>query len=250
MSTTVQNTIDLAQTYIQYAPLDKGVGGQPAVGIANDIQYTFFNAPFTWGFNRAENGPTTNNTLTLQPGAQDYTVAVPDFSFMETATTTDPDTGETFSISDVYNTKNLSTGDASLNKRGRPNSVSVRMITFGTSIVLRFLGVPDKAYKVTFTYQKLVAPLAALTGATGTWTIPDQYQDIYNSLFIGEAMSIVDDARSTQYRQRGVTALLAKSEGLSDMQKNQFLEQYWMRQGRTDIVGTLRAQQAQQARGV
>ncbi len=250
MATTVQNTIDFAQTFTQYSPLAVGTGNQPALGIANEIQYMVFNAPFTWGFNRAENGPLTNNVLTLTPGIQDYVVPVTDFSFIETATTKDPDTGETFSIMDVYNTKNLSTGDASTNKRGRPNSVSVRMVQFGTNITLRFLGVPDKAYSVIFTYQKLVAPLTTLTGATGTWTIPDQYQDIYNHLFVGESMAVVDDARATQYRQRGVAALLAKSEGLSDMQKNQFLEQYWMRQGRTDIVGTLRAQQAQQARGV
>lgn len=250
MTTTVQNTIDFSQPFIQYSPLAVGVGNQPALGIANDIQYMFFNAPFTWGFNRAENGPATSNTLTLQPGKQDYTVAVTDFSFIETATTTDPDTGETFSISDVYNTKNLSTGDTSTNKRGRPNSVSVRMITFGTSVTLRFLGVPDKAYGVTFTYQKLVAPLTALTGAGSTWTIPDQYQDIYNNLFLAEAMASVDDARSTQYRQRGVTALLAKSEGLSDMQKNAFLEQYWARYGRFETSGSLKTQQGVQARGV
>lgn len=249
MATSVQNTIDYAQPFIQYSPLAVGTGNQPALGIANEIQYTFFNAPFVWAFNRAENTtPTTR--LVLIPGVQDYTVPLTDFNFLETATTVDPDTGETFNISDVYNTKNLSTGDASPNKRARPNSVSVRLLQFGTSVTLRFLGIPDKAYNVTLTYQKSIAALSTLTGPTGTWSIPDQYQDIYNYLFLAEAMAIVDDARSVSYRQRGIMSLIATSEGLSDMQKNAFLEQYWMRQGRSDLVGTLRAQQAQAARGV
>jgi hypothetical protein len=250
MAQTIQNSIDYAQTQIQYSPLNVGAANEPAITIANEIQNLFFGPPFTWGFNRAENGPATNNVLTLSPGTQDYIVPVTDFSFMETATTTDPATGETFTISDVYNTKNLSTGDVSVNKRGRPNSVSVRMVQFGTNITLRFLGVPDKAYGVTFTYQKLVAPMSALTGASGTWTIPAHYSDIYTSLFLAEAFVTVDDARAIQYRQRGIAALLAKAEGLNEMQVNAFLQQYWNRQGRPEMAGPLRTQQATQGRGV
>lgn len=246
---TIQNSIDYAQTQIQYSPLSVGTANEPAITIANEIQNLFFGPPFTWGFNRAENGP-PNTSLTLTPGIQDYSVPVTDFAFMETATTADPDTGETFSINDVYNTKNLSTGDVSTNKRGRPNSVSIRMIQFGTSVTLRFLGVPDKAYKVTFTYQKLVAPMSTLTGTNGTWTIPAHYSDIYNSLFLAEALATVDDAKATQYRQRGVAALLAKAEGLNEMQVNTFLQQYWSRQGRPEMAGPLRTQQSAQARGV
>ena len=62
-------------------------------------------------------------------------------------------------------------------------------------------------------------------------------------------MAVVDDARAVQYRQRGIAALLAKAEGLSEMDKNMFLEQYWMRD-RQMQAGALRTQQAQQARGV
>lgn len=247
---TIQNSIDYAQTQIQYSPLSVGAANEPAITIANEIQNLFFGPPFTWGFNRAENGPATNNTLTLTPGVQDYLVPVTDFSFMETATTKDPDTGETFSIPDVYNTKNLSTGDASTNKRGRPNSVSIRMITFGTSVTLRFLGIPDKAYGITFTYQKLVAPMSALIGANGTWTIPAHYSDIYNALFLAESFATVDDARAMQYRQRGIAALLAKAEGLNEMQVNAFLQQYWSRQGRPEMAGPLKVQQSTQGRGV
>jgi len=63
-------------------------------------------------------------------------------------------------------------------------------------------------------------------------------------------MAVVDDSRANIYRQRGVTALLAKQDGLTEMQKNQFLEQFWARAGRQEMYGGLRTQQSTQARGV
>ena len=243
MATTVQNTIDFAQTFTQYSPLSVGTGNQPALGIANEIQNMILNAPFTWGFNRKE-----NSTLNTVAGTQDYVVALTDFSFLEKVSLTDAN-GAVFEILDVYNTAALGKADASTNKQQRPNSICVLAVAYGINVTLRFMGVPNAVYNVTLTYQKLVTPLAALTGGTGTWAIPDQYLDIYNNLFVGEAMAVVDDARAVQYRQRGVAALLAKAEGLSEMQKNLFLEQYWMRD-RQMQTGMLRSQQSAQARGV
>lgn len=244
MATTVQNTIDFCQTFIQYSPLSVGVGLQPALGIANEIQYMIFNAPFTWGFNRAE-----DSSVSTVAGTQDYPAAVTNFSYLEEVTLTDP-TGTVFAVNDVYNTKALGVSDTSVNKRARPNAACILSVTYGTNFKLRFLAVPDKVYTVNMTYQKLVSPLTALTGNAGTWSIPDQYQDIYNNLFLGEAMATVEDARANTYRQRGVTALLAKAEGLNEMQKNAFLEQFWARQGRNEAIGPLRAQQSVQAHGV
>ncbi len=60
--------------------------------------------------------------------------------------------------------------------------------------------------------------------------IPNQYSDVYNNLFLAEAMAGVDDARAQLYRQRGVAALLAKATGLTEMQKNAFIQQ-WLQRG-------------------
>ena len=158
--------------------------------------------------------------------------------------------GEVFSVNDVYNTNALGIADARVDKRGRPNSASISSVTYGASIKLRFMGCPDQAYLITLTYQKLVLPLTALTGANGTWIIPDQYQDIYNFLFLAEALAVVDDNREVLYRRQGIAALLSKAEGLNEMQRNVFLDQYWGRQGRPDLAGPLRTQQSQQARGI
>jgi hypothetical protein len=60
--------------------------------------------------------------------------------------------------------------------------------------------------------------------------IPNQYSDVYNNLFLAEALALVDDARSQLYRQRGVAAFLSKQTGLSEMQKNAFVQQ-WIARG-------------------
>jgi hypothetical protein len=79
--------------------------------------------------------------------------------------------------------------------------------------------------------------------------IPDSYSDIYNNLFLGESLAVVDDTRSQIYRQRGVAAFLAKAEGLSDTQKNIFAQQ-WLAQGREQNSVTLKLQQGVQGRGI
>jgi hypothetical protein len=241
---TIQNSIDYSQTYTQYSPLNVGNANEPAITIANEIQNLVAGPPFTWGWNRNE-----DSSKSTTKGVQDYVINLTDFAFLEDVTLTDQ-SGVAFDVPDIYNTKSLGVADANVSKQARPNAACVILVTYGTSMKLRFMGVPDQTYLITLTYQKLITPMSALTGNTGTWTIPAQYSDIYNSLFLGEAMSTVDDARANIYRQRGVTALLAKAEGLTELQKNAFLEQYWMRQGRSDMMGTLKTQQATQARGV
>lgn len=59
--------------------------------------------------------------------------------------------------------------------------------------------------------------------------LPDWFVDIYNNLFLAEMLSLVDEARSQQYRHRGIAAFLAKAEGLTEMQKNAFVEQWTAR---------------------
>jgi hypothetical protein len=243
MSRTIQDSINANQPFIEYGPLASGSGYEPAISIANGIQAMVTEPPFTWGWNRKE-----DSSLNTIAGTQDYTGNITDFGFLEKVTLVDP-SGVPFDVSDVYNNAALGVGDPTVARQARPNAVCVLYLTYGTSLRLRFLAVPDKIYAATLTYQKLVAPMSTLTGTTGTWTIPDQYLDIYNALFLGEALAVYDDARSQVYRQRGVTALLAKSEGLTEMQKNLFLEQYWARAGQQQQTALVR-QQAQQSRGV
>lgn len=83
-----------------------------------------------------------------------------------------------------------------------------------------------------------------------SWSpLPDQYSDVYNNLFLSEAMALVDDLRAQQYRQRGVAAMFAKNTGLSEMQKNIFAQQWLARDiERSSVTGI--AQIGNSGRGI
>lgn len=69
-------------------------------------------------------------------------------------------------------------------------------------------------------------PLGAFVSNFSWDPIPNQYSDVYNNLFLAEALAGVDDSRAQLYRQRGVAAFLSKATGLSEMQKNAFVQQW------------------------
>ena len=296
MTLNLQNTINFAQTYIQYSPLTAGLGMEPAVSIASMIRNSLLNPPLTWFFNRK------STTFPTVIGQQDYTQSgVLDLAFVEKVSLLD-DRGNVWELKDVYNNLDLSPSSF----QQRPNAMSVQSSDSVNGCVFRFLGVPDAVYTVTIDYQKLapqfgpffissvanaaagnttytgtfdplsfpVGAIATVTGfscstnngsfavvsATATtlvlvnasgvaetktayvsnfsWApIPDQYSDVYNNLFIAEAMALVDDARAQQYRQRGVAALLAKATGLTEMQRNAFAQQWLARNTERQAAG-------------
>ena len=94
-----------------------------------------------------------------------------------------------------------------------------------------FVVVSCTATTLVVTSSAGVAETKAAYATNFSWDpIPDQYSDIYNNLFLAEALAESDDAKAQIYRQRGVGALLAKSTGLTEMQKNAFAQQ-WLARG-------------------
>lgn len=80
--------------------------------------------------------------------------------------------------------------------------------------------------------------------------IPDTYMDVFNNLFLSEAFASVDEPQRAQlYRTRGVAALLARSEGLTEAQKNAFMQQ-WHITDRDNASVMPRLQQGIQGRGI
>jgi hypothetical protein len=79
--------------------------------------------------------------------------------------------------------------------------------------------------------------------------IPDTFGDVYNNLFLSEMLANVDDAKSQVYRQRGVAAFLAKSTGLTETQRNAFIQQ-WLARSVESNTTMMSAQTGNQARGV
>ena len=109
---------------------------------------------------------------------------------------------------------------------------------------------------ITSTYVILNNPNAVTDVASATmvnidwFPIPDSFMDVFNNLFLAEALTVADDPKEQIYRQRGIAALLAKAEGLSDMDRNVFLMQYLSRGTVQQLAAQQRVQQGSQARGV
>jgi hypothetical protein len=114
------------------------------------------------------------------------------------------------------------------------------------SPVFRFSAVPDKAYPVDIIYQKL--PIQFLAMSDSWAPIPDSFSDIYNNLTLGYYMDSCQDPRAPQYIARGIAGLLARSKGLSDMDKALFAQSY-MNYEIALTTSQLKAQQAVQAQG-
>ena len=117
MSTTLQQTINWAQTFVQYTPLTAGVGNELALSLANEVVSTITSAPFTWPWNRAE-----YTSLVLERGVQDYIVPVSYFGFLEKATLITADGKYSYEIKDVYNSYMLG---VSVSDFAEPKAVSV-----------------------------------------------------------------------------------------------------------------------------
>lgn len=298
MSLNLQNTINFASPFIQYAPVSAGLGGEPAISIASMIRNSILGEPMTWYFNRAE------KTFSTVKGQQDYDQQIDDLAFVEKVSLAD-DQGNLFEVKDVYNTSAL--GVSSFQQRPSAMSIESRSVVSNLQhFSFRFLGVPDAVYTVTVIYQKIspqfgpffissvanasagntaytgtfdsisfpVGATAVISGFTNavnngsfvvvsctattltvanaagvaetkqgygsnfSWDpIPDRYSDVYNNLFLAEILALSDDARAQVYRQRGVAALMSKAAGLTEMQKNIFMQQ-WLARGveRTSVA--------------
>jgi hypothetical protein len=249
MTYTLDNSVTWSQSFIGDLNPTVYEGDEPALTTANTILALILNPPFTWAFNRA------TATETLEVGIQDYSVAIPNFGFLEkvslTLTTGSPAVTEQWELQNVYNTKALGLSQ----QQGRPDNCAVQFQgALGSppapGAIFRFLNLPDQPYVATFVFQE--AP-NFFTATTQDWNtqggLPYSFMDIFNSLFLSEMFQFGNDERSVQYRQRGMAALLTKADGLTQMQKNEILGQYLQNDLQT-LVNQLKAQQASQARGV
>ena len=242
---TLQQSVDWARSVlVTYIPLTAQAGGEPAVTIANMV-VAFINAPpFTWPTNRAEN----SSLVAMTPGTQDYLVAIADFGFLETVTLTNPANQKSFAVQRIYNSTVLGVSNEQVK---RPDACCVKLWIPETNVTFRFMSAPDLGYSAIFTYQK--AP-AFFTATSQDWftqaNLPPNQVHIYNNLFLGECFQVNGDEQSAAiYRRRGMAALLATAEGLTEMQKSMIFAQAMFSDLQT-IAATLRTQAASQARTI
>lgn len=236
MAVTLQDTVNWTEGYVQGMPVSAFTGFNPAVTIASMVRATILAPPFSWAFNR------NSQTFNTAAGQQDYLVTgATDFSFVEKAGASDGTT--VWQIPEIKNTEPLTMSTT----RARPMTMAVQTQVPGVNVTFRFGAVPDAVYTVEVIYQKSAVQFTTLSD---TWApIPDGYSFVFNNLFLGEILADADDPRAQVYRQRGVAALLSRSEGLSGEDKAVFMSQY-LHLGTAMMTPAGRTQQATQARSI
>jgi hypothetical protein len=150
--------------------------------------------------------------------------------------------GPIIQIKDIYNTEVL----APASEQARPNAICVLQDNGANSYTFRFMSVPDKTYQVQLVFQK--GPVQFAATSDGWAPIPDAFSDIFNNLFLGYYLDSCQDPIGGQYIARGGAALLAKAEGLSEMDKAIFMQAF-LNLDAAQIIAQLSAQQGRQAMG-
>jgi hypothetical protein len=236
MANQLQDTINYITPFCRYQSANIGTSNMPIIGIGNIVRNIILAAPFTWRFNRN----TINLTGPVVQGVQDYTQNFSDFGFLEKATANDGTTS--FAIPDVKNNEAL----ASSVTQARPQIMAVQNDDGAGNITFRLSAVPDGAYTVNIVYQKAPVQFVATTDA---WApIPDSFSDVYNNLCLGYYMDSCQDPRAPQYIARGIAGLLARAQGLEDMDKMIFAASY-MQFNASQMMEVLKTQRAAQAQG-
>jgi hypothetical protein len=174
-------------------------------------------------------GGTTNDNgvvWTCSLGATDYTISIPTFGYIEKASISLVGSIGASSVHEIPNIKQELTTDAA---SGRAHTIGPILDDNSGNITFRFLpGLPDQKYSVTVYFQKQAVLLSGLTGTGGTWPIPDRFGFIVNNGFLGMIYLFSNDARAPFMLQKFAGNLLALADGLTEQERNTFLEQWDM----------------------
>jgi hypothetical protein len=130
--------------------------------------------------------------------------------------------------------------------QSRPRYIAAQGDDGAGNITFRMMPVPDAAYPIALTIQQK-PPL--FTGLNQPWSpIPDEFSRIYTWGFLSLMYLFADDARFTVANGKFVSQLLGASEGLTETQRNIFLENWQALTGQP-IGNQDQLQQGNQARG-
>lgn len=234
MAITLTSTINWAAPFLQFKPQTLGSSNtEPAVTSANIILSTMLGPPFKWRWNR------TTLNITTNVGTQDYLSNVSDFGFLESASIATSN-ATTFELSNNRLFLPIS------NQQARPEFIAPTTES-GGNITFRFLSVPNTASNVTVTYQKKAT---LMSNVNSTWApIPDEYSYIYNHGYLGLMFMYADDPRFNVEIGRFKASLIGASEGLTQTEKDVFLEQ-WMIEGRQKQAYAIDTQQGATGRNL
>jgi hypothetical protein len=179
---------------------------------------TASSSQFTASVPTLANGTDTVGTFTAL-STQDYTVAVPNFSHIEHASILD--IGATPPKWWELTVKNNLSLESSKN---RPQFIGPHVEDGNGNVTFRLASAPDKAYPVSLHIQ-LTAP--QVTSINQTWApLPDFMEYIYEWGFLSLLWAFADDPRSEGANQKFKAGILARAEGLTEEEKNIFLNNW------------------------
>jgi len=213
---TLKRTIDMTQRFIYDAPIVYVNSGDLAYSIGDWVRQLILSPPFVWRWNRGFVPP-----IVCIAGQTDYQTYLPDFGFLERATIImPPGVGNINQYSKELTIEQTLVGETIL---GQPAFISVIADDNNGNITFRLMGVPDQPYAINLIYQK-AAPNFSST--TDTWApIPDYYNYLYNQGFLAKTYEYKGDERFAFAHQEFLKMLVSASDGLTETQKNIFLDQ-------------------------
>jgi hypothetical protein len=127
---------------------------------------------------------------------------------------------------------------------GRATFISPESEDANGNVTFRVMPSPNKAYPITI-HVALTPP--TITSINQTWgPLPDYLQCVYDLGFLGWMLAFNDDPRAQMYNSQFKAALLARQDGISQEERDIFLNNWDMLTGRQ----TMTAQQGMKAREV
>jgi hypothetical protein len=236
INTFVQNDQVLIASLVTAAFLN---GAVLTVLTASPTQITAY-------FNHADYVSAADTGTATKSTTQDYTVNIPNFSHIEHASVYDIFTnsqttgtvGKKWWELEVKNNLSL---DSTL---GRPQFINPQFEDVNSNVTFRMMPAPSQNYPVALHVQ-LAPPL--FTSLNQTWSpLPDFMQHIYSWGFLSLMWAFADDPRVGFANQKFTSSLLARADGLSQEERDTFLNNWNM------LTGTQQQQRAQgtQMRGM
>lgn len=212
---TLERSVNYVQRFIRNAPLTFINNGDPAFSSADWVREFILSPPFAWRWNRGYVSP-----ITVQLGVADYTTNVPDFGWIEKAYLTFPvidgNPGRSIELSNELVL-------ASEILTNQPSTISAQLDDDNGNITFRIFPPPDRAYTLYIIYQKAAAKFTSLSQ---TWApLPDYTSYLFHQGFKALCYEYMGDERFGFALQLFMQQLVAANEGLSETEKNIFLQE-------------------------
>lgn len=212
---TLEQSVTYIERFIRNSPLTFKNSGELAFDSADWVKQFILSAPFAWRWNRGY-----VPTITCVAGHQDYQVNIPDFGWLERASLNFPVVvGQPGKSIELKNELVVASEQFS----NEPTTITAQVDDDNGNITFRLFPPPDTEYTLSIIYQKAASNFTSLQQ---TWyPIPDYMSYIYHQGLKALAYEYIDDERFGFALQFFVQQLVAANNGLSETEKNIFLEQ-------------------------